>query len=145
MLRTSKTQLPHRLRLRKFTPQAPLVDIFVRESVWQKDDQMLVAHDDLFAQSWNTNFGRNPFEDRPPDYTQYTDDIQYVPIEITEKTHPPSLKFPTSSGGSAVEQTTESEAGDHNENPLEIHDDETEISPKKIKRKYTRNTNTKNP
>ena len=66
-LGTNKTQLLHRIRLRKFTPQAPLADIFVRESDWQKDDQMPVAHDYLYAQSWNTNFGPNPFEDSPPD------------------------------------------------------------------------------
>ena len=39
-LGTNKTQLLHRIRLRKFTPQAPLADIFVRETDWQKDDQM---------------------------------------------------------------------------------------------------------
>ena len=99
MLRTNKTQFPHRIRLRKFTPQATLANVFVRESDWQNIDQMPVAHDDLKAQSWNTNFGPNPFEDSPPDYTQYTDDIQYVPIEKTENNHPLSLKFPTSSGG----------------------------------------------
>ena len=26
----------------------------------------------------NTNFGQNPFEDSPPEYTQNTDDIEYV-------------------------------------------------------------------
>ena len=52
-LGTNETQLLHRIRLKKFTPQAPLADIFVRESDWQKDDQIHVAHDDLYAQSWN--------------------------------------------------------------------------------------------
>ena len=98
-LGTNKTQLLHRIRLRKFTPQAPLADIFVRESDWQKDDQMPVAHDDLYAQSWNTNFGPNPFEDSPPDYTQITDDIEYVPVEVPEHNQPPSPKFPKIVGG----------------------------------------------
>ena len=83
-LGTNETQLLHRIRLRKFTPQALLADIFVRESDWQKDDLMPVAHDDLYAQSWNTNFGPNPFEDSPPDYTQITDDIEFVPVEVPE-------------------------------------------------------------
>ena len=48
-LGTNKTQLLHRIRLRKFTPQAPLADIFVRETDWQKDDQMPIANDDLYA------------------------------------------------------------------------------------------------
>ena len=98
-LGTNKTQLLHRIRLRKFTPQAPLADIFVRESDWQKDDQMPVAHDDLYAQSWNTNFGPNPFEDSPPDYTQITDDIEYVPVEVPENNHPPTHEFPKNRGG----------------------------------------------
>ena len=50
-LGTNKTQLLHRIRLPKFTPQSPLADIFVRETDWQKDDLMPIEHDDLYAQS----------------------------------------------------------------------------------------------
>ena len=46
-LGTKNTQLLHRIRLRKNTPQAPLADIFVREIDWQKDDQMPITNDDL--------------------------------------------------------------------------------------------------
>ena len=67
-LGTSKTKLLHRIRLQQFTSPAPIA-IVVRETDWQKDDQIRVAHDDFHAQSWNTNFGPNPFEDNPPDYT----------------------------------------------------------------------------
>ena len=98
-LGTNKTQLLHRIRLRKFIPQAPLADIFVRESDWQKDDQLPVAHDDLYAQSWNTKFGPNQFEDGPPDHTQNNDDVEYVPVEVPENNHPPSLKFLEKGGG----------------------------------------------
>ena len=58
-LRTNKTQLLHKISLQKFTPQAPTANIFVRETDWQKDDQIPIANDDLYAQSWNTNFGSN--------------------------------------------------------------------------------------
>ena len=64
-LGTRKTQLLHRICIRKFTPQSPLADIFVQETDWQKDNQMPIDHDDLYAQSWNTNFGPNTFEDNP--------------------------------------------------------------------------------
>ena len=37
-LGTNKTHLLHRIRLRKFTPQAPLADTFVRETNWKKYD-----------------------------------------------------------------------------------------------------------
>ena len=53
---------------------------------------MPVAYDDLYAQSWTTNFEPNPFEDSPPDYTQNNDDVEYVPIEVPENNHPsPSI------------------------------------------------------
>ena len=129
-LGTNKTQLLHRIRLRKFTPQAPLADIFVRETDWQKDDQMPVAHDDLYAQSWNTKFGPNPFEDSPPDHTQNTDDIEYIPVEVPENNHPPSPKFPKRSGGSPVEQSTEPEEENHDDIQQEIQDEEPEVSQK---------------
>ena len=96
-LGTKETQLLHRIRLRKFNPQAPLADIFVRESDWQKDDQKAIPNDDLYAQSWNTNFGlmknpffddTNPFDDGPPDYSLNTDDTEYIPKTNTRRIPP---------------------------------------------------------
>ena len=98
-LGTNKTQLLHRIRLRKFTPQAPLADIFVRETDWQKDDQMTIANDDLYAQSWNTNFGANPFDDIPSDAIHNTEDTEYVPIQIPDNSRPPSPVSSKNSGG----------------------------------------------
>ena len=89
-LETNNTQLLHRIRLRKFTPQTPIADIFVRESEWQKDDQMPIANDDLHGQSWNTNFGSNPFDDSPSEYSQNTEDTEYTPIQIPDDKRPPS-------------------------------------------------------
>ena len=106
-LGTNKTQLLHRIRLRKFTPQAPLADIFVRETDWQKDDQMPIANDDLYAQSWNTNFGSNPFEDGPSEFTQDTEDVEYFPLQTPDDNRPPSPGSSKNKEGSPVEQTTE--------------------------------------
>ena len=63
------------------------------------DDQMPVAVVDLNAQAWNTNFGPNPFEDCPPDYTQNNDDVEYVPIEVPGNNPLPSFNFPEENGG----------------------------------------------
>ena len=49
-LGTYKTQVLHQIVLRKLTPQALLADVCVRETDWQKDDQLPVAHDNFFAQ-----------------------------------------------------------------------------------------------
>ena len=55
-LRTNKTQLLHRMRFRKFRPSAPFADNFVRETDWQKDDNIMVTHDYLYAHTWDTKF-----------------------------------------------------------------------------------------
>ena len=126
-LGTNKTQLIHRIRLRKFTPQAPLADIFVRETDWQKDDQMTIANDDLYAQSWNTNFGANPFDDIPSDAIHNTEDTEYVPIQIPDNSRPPSPVSSKNSGGSPVDQTTEPDQnhGNHaDEIPQQSNDDD---------------------
>ena len=60
-LGTNKTQLLHRIRLRKYTPQAPLADNFVRETDWHKEDT-LVSQNDLYAHAWDSNFGSSPFD-----------------------------------------------------------------------------------
>ena len=60
-LGTSKTQLLHRIRLRIYIPQARLADNFVRETDWQKEDT-LIAQDDLYAHTWDINFGSSPFD-----------------------------------------------------------------------------------
>ena len=96
--RTNKTQLLHRIRLRKFTPQAPLADTFVRETDWQKDDQMPITNGDLYAQSWNTNFGSNLFDDGPSEYSLNTEDTEYNPIQIPEENRPPSPGSSKNSG-----------------------------------------------
>ena len=123
-LRTNKTQLLHRIRLRKFTPQAPLADIFVRETDWQKDDQMPITNDDLYAQSWNTNFGSNPFDDSLAEYSQNTEDADHIPIQIPNDNRPPSPGSSKNSGGSPVEQTTEPNDNHENEIPQHISEDD---------------------
>ena len=53
----------------------------------------MVTHDDLYAHTWDTNFGTDPFEIELPDNEQ--DDIQEsVPIN-----HPPSLEISKNSRG----------------------------------------------
>ena len=101
-LGTNKTQLLHRISLRKFTPQAPLADIFVRETEWQKDDQMPIANDDLYAQSWNTSFGSNLLYGGPSNYPQTTEDTEYIPnqtIQTPENKHSPFSGSSKNSGG----------------------------------------------
>ena len=112
--------------MRKFTPSAPLADNFVRETDWQKDDKIIVTHDDLYAHTWDTNFGTDPFDTELADNEQ--DDIQeYVPIN-----HPPSLEISKNSRGAPVEQTTvpNTETPHENaENEIDINDNQQDLQP----------------
>ena len=123
-LGTNKTQLLHRIRLRKYSPQAPLADIFGRETDWQKDDQIPIATDDLYAQSWNTNFGSNPFVDGPSEYSQDTEDTEYTPIQIPYDNRPPSPGSSKISGGSPVEQTADPNGNHESESPKQSDEDD---------------------
>ena len=80
---------------------------------------MIVAHDDLYAQSWNTNIGPNPLEDGPSDSSRNAKDTHFISIHLPEKNHPPSLVFPRNSWGSPVEKTTEPEEDNRDVTPQE--------------------------
>ena len=84
---------------------------------------MSVAHDDLYAQSWNTNFGPDPFEENSPDVTLNDDDVEYVPCQVPKINHPSSREISKTSGGSPVEHTTDLEEENKNEIPQETHSD----------------------
>ena len=60
-LGTNKTQLLLRIRLRKGIPQAPLAYNLVNETEWQKED-IPISQVDLYAHTWDTNFGPSPFD-----------------------------------------------------------------------------------
>ena len=80
---TNKTQLLHCIRLRIYIPQAPLADIFVRETDRQKEDT-LIARDDLYAHTWDTNFGSRPFETEHETNDQQENIVEYEPISQPE-------------------------------------------------------------
>ena len=82
--------------------------------------------DDLYAQSWNTNFGPNPFEENPPDFTHNDDVVE--PCQVPKNNHPPPCEISKTSGGSPVEQTTDIEEETNNEILQEFHCDEVNSS-----------------
>ena len=88
---------------------------------------MPIEHDDLYAQSWNTNIGPNPFEDNHPEYSQDVEDIDNLPTTEPEHNHPPSREISQNGGGSPVEQTTEPDQNHEihaDENPQQISEDD---------------------
>ena len=143
-LETNKTQLLHRIRLKKFTPQAPLANIFVRESDWQKDDQMPVAHDDLYAQSWNTNFGPNPFIALQIIHKLLMT-LNMYQLKYLKITTPPTHEFPKNSGGAQWNRPLNAKKKIVMKIYKKSKMKNQKNLPKNPKRKYTRNANPKTP
>ena len=55
-INTNKTQILHRIRLKKFVPNQPLEDNF-REQRFHPDDEIVIPQDDLYIITWETDFG----------------------------------------------------------------------------------------
>ena len=55
-INTNKTQILHRIRLKKFVPNKPLEDNF-REQRLQPDEEVVIPQDDLYSLTWETDFG----------------------------------------------------------------------------------------
>ena len=53
---TNKTQILHRICLKKFVPNQPLEDNF-REQRLQPDEEFVIPQDDLYIITWETDFG----------------------------------------------------------------------------------------
>ena len=55
-INTNKTQILHRIRLKKFVPNQPLEDNF-QEQRLQPDEEIVIPQDDLYVITWETDFG----------------------------------------------------------------------------------------
>ena len=60
-LNTNKTQVLHRIRLRKYNPETPPEDNYL-EARWQIDDNIVVPQDDLYTIAWEAEFGGHLFD-----------------------------------------------------------------------------------
>ena len=60
-LNTKKTQIPHRIRLRKYNPEKP-PEVNYQEAQWQIDDNIVVPQDDLYTIAWEAEFGGHLFD-----------------------------------------------------------------------------------
>ena len=67
-LNTNKTQILHRIRRKKFAPNAPLEDKYDGEKL-QPDNEIVVPQDDLYSISWEVDFEYELFEPRKVDWT----------------------------------------------------------------------------
>ena len=66
-LNTNKTQILHRIRLKKFVPNTPLEDKYKEERL-QPDDEIIIPQDDLYTIAWEADFEYELFEPRKDDW-----------------------------------------------------------------------------
>ena len=64
---TNKTQILHRIRLKKFVPNAPLEDKYNEEKL-QPDEEIVIPQDDLYTISWKADFEYELFEPKRNDW-----------------------------------------------------------------------------
>ena len=60
-LNTKKTQILHRIRLRKYNPAKPPEDNH-QETQWQVDDNIVIPQHDLYTIAWEAEFGGHLFD-----------------------------------------------------------------------------------
>ena len=75
-LNSNKTQILHRIRLRKYEPNAVPQDVRPGGNL-QPDDEIFIPQDDLYVITWETNFGEFPNsteENAIPTYRDAQDD-----------------------------------------------------------------------
>ena len=59
---TNKTQILHKMRLRQFTPRQPISDTPVTPHEWQRDPEVIIKHDDLYARAWECEYDKPIFD-----------------------------------------------------------------------------------
>ena len=59
-LNSNKTQVLHRIRLRKYEPNTVLQDIRPEGNL-QLDGEIIIPQDDLYVITWETKFGEFPY------------------------------------------------------------------------------------
>ena len=59
---TNKTQVLHRMRLRRFTPRETPADKRVKPQEYKPDPEVSLNHDDLYARAWEIDYEQPIFD-----------------------------------------------------------------------------------
>ena len=120
-LNSNKTQILHRIRLRKYEPNTVLQDVRPEGNL-QPDDEIIIPQDDLYVITWETDFGEFPnsaekttiptnldhnntsnspvSNDRPPDEIFTDVDLRSTGPHPSEGAEPPDVNFTDADLGS---------------------------------------------
>ena len=79
--KSNKTQILHRIRLKKFIPKKPIIDSYQNEKL-QLNDDIIIPQDDLYTVAWKTNFGNQINENSDSVSTTVSDRLQQYEADI---------------------------------------------------------------
>ena len=91
-LNTNKTQILHRIRLKKFVPNQPLEDNF-RDRRLQPDEEIVIPQDDLYIITWETDFGEQ----------LNTRDNETIPTSVPNGEQPSTARINTDANENEVD------------------------------------------
>ena len=84
-LSSNKTQILHRIRLRKYVPNTELCDVRPEGNL-QADDEIIIPQDDLYIISWETEFAEFPPHldtgDTPDDFPTNSDQPDAINTDL---------------------------------------------------------------
>ena len=89
-LNSNKTQILHRIRLRKYEPNTDLQDVRPEGNL-QPDDEIVIPQDDLYVITWETNFEDFASTRRQPTYEQSTERPEITSGEDTNFDQPDQI------------------------------------------------------
>ena len=119
---TNRTQILHRMRPRQFTPRQPVSDIPVTQRDWQRDPEVVITHEDLYARAWECEYDEPIFDSdynnlatpSPPEITirseQAADETMSTPGIIRENSPRKSPQPDGSYDERYVDQDTQPDA-----------------------------------
>ena len=61
-IRTNKTQVLHRMRMRQFTPRQPPPEIPIKPQEWKPDPEVSLKHDGFDARAWECEYEKPIFD-----------------------------------------------------------------------------------
>ena len=116
-LNTNKTQILHRIRLKKFVPNVPLEDKYAEQKL-QPDESIILPQDDLYTISWEADFEYELFEpirnDWPDAATCPTKDATNGEVDYYVTTNDSSC---TNNHDDSAAEMNEDDVSEHNTRP----------------------------
>ena len=75
------------MRLRQFTSRQPIPDTPVTQREWQRDPEVIIKHDDLYARAWECEYDKPMIDsDRKKMVIPNSPEVSVRPEEAADKT-----------------------------------------------------------